>query len=138
MRQFIYPATIAVDTAGFHLVTFPDVPEAGTDLDGIGSTRALTDESGNVTDQYVYDAFGRLITQSGTTDNLYLFQGEQFDSNLDQYYLRARFYDLTTVENQNKAVVRLRSADRATHYPALSVPIEGKTDSYISEGAWKV
>ncbi len=31
MRQFIYPATIAVDTAGFHLVTFPDIPEAGTD-----------------------------------------------------------------------------------------------------------
>jgi antitoxin HicB len=31
MRRFIYPASIEVDTAGFHLVTFPDVPEAGTD-----------------------------------------------------------------------------------------------------------
>ncbi len=41
--------------------------------------------------------------------------------------------ELPSIENQNKAVVRLRSADRATHYPALSVPIEGKTDSYISE-----
>lgn len=31
MSKFIYPATIEVDMAGFHLVTFPDVPEAGTD-----------------------------------------------------------------------------------------------------------
>jgi antitoxin HicB len=33
MRPFVYPATIAVDTAGFYLVTFPDVPEAGTDAE---------------------------------------------------------------------------------------------------------
>lgn len=33
MRTFVYPATIAVDTAGFYLVTFPDVPEAGTDAE---------------------------------------------------------------------------------------------------------
>jgi antitoxin HicB len=31
MSPFSYPATVEVDTAGFHLVTFPDVPEAGTD-----------------------------------------------------------------------------------------------------------
>jgi antitoxin HicB len=29
--RFDYPATIAVDEAGFHLVTFPDFPEAATD-----------------------------------------------------------------------------------------------------------
>jgi antitoxin HicB len=31
MSSFRYPATVEVDTAGFYLVTFPDVPEAGTD-----------------------------------------------------------------------------------------------------------
>lgn len=31
MKNFRYPATVKVDRAGFHLVTFPDVPEAGTD-----------------------------------------------------------------------------------------------------------
>lgn len=31
MKIFSYPATVKVDRAGFHLVTFPDVPEAGTD-----------------------------------------------------------------------------------------------------------
>jgi hypothetical protein len=33
MSTFTYPATITVDTAGFSLVTFPDVPEAGTDAE---------------------------------------------------------------------------------------------------------
>lgn len=33
MSKFVYPATIEVDTAGFYLVTFPDVPEAGTDAE---------------------------------------------------------------------------------------------------------
>jgi antitoxin HicB len=31
MKNFRYPAIVKVDQAGFHLVTFPDVPEAGTD-----------------------------------------------------------------------------------------------------------
>ncbi len=33
MNTFIYPATIEVDSAGFYLVTFPDIPEAGTDAE---------------------------------------------------------------------------------------------------------
>ena len=31
MSSFRYPATVKKDHAGFYLVTFPDVPEAGTD-----------------------------------------------------------------------------------------------------------
>lgn len=33
MHAFCYPATVTVDAGGFHLVTFPDVPEAGTDAE---------------------------------------------------------------------------------------------------------
>ena len=33
MHAFCYPAAVTVDTAGFHIVTFPDVPEAGTDAE---------------------------------------------------------------------------------------------------------
>ncbi|MED5240103.1 MAG: polymorphic toxin-type HINT domain-containing protein [Pseudomonadota bacterium] len=61
--------------------------------DGLGSTRALTDSSGSVTDRYDYDAFGELRNQTGNTDNDYLYTGEQFDPNLGQYYLRARYYN---------------------------------------------
>ena len=61
--------------------------------DGLGSTRALSDSEGSITDTYDYDAFGETINQSGATENSYLYTGEQYDPNLDQYYLRARYYN---------------------------------------------
>ena len=62
-------------------------------VDGLGSTRALTDANGNVTDTYNYDAYGNLADATGNTVNHYLYTGEQYDSNLGNYYLRARYYD---------------------------------------------
>jgi RHS repeat-associated protein len=59
--------------------------------DGSGSVRYLTNAVGTVTDTYTYDAFGNLIATTGTTPNVYLFAGEQFDQNLGFYYLRARY-----------------------------------------------
>ncbi len=44
-------------------------------------------------DTGTYGAFGNLIGSTGSTNNSYGFAGEQFDSGLDQYYLRARYYD---------------------------------------------
>ncbi|WP_325315987.1 RHS repeat-associated core domain-containing protein [Microcoleus sp. PH2017_28_MFU_U_A] len=62
-------------------------------VDGLGSTRGLTNASGAVTDTYAYDAFGNSIASTGGTANNYLFAGEQFDPNLGDYYLRQRYYD---------------------------------------------
>ncbi|MDD2764572.1 MAG: Ig-like domain-containing protein [Opitutaceae bacterium] len=59
--------------------------------DGHGSVRELTDDSGAITDTYTYDAFGVLIARTGTTDNAYLYRGEQWDADLGLYYLRARY-----------------------------------------------
>ncbi|RLA08078.1 MAG: hypothetical protein DRQ54_04680, partial [Gammaproteobacteria bacterium] len=61
-------------------------------VDGIRSTRLLTNSSGVVTDRYGYDAFGELINSNGSTENSYLYTGEQFDPNSGFYYLRARYY----------------------------------------------
>jgi choice-of-anchor A domain-containing protein/RHS repeat-associated protein len=61
--------------------------------DGLGSTRALSDTIGALTDTYDYEAFGELLNQTGSTENSYLFTGEQFDAGLNQYYLRARYYN---------------------------------------------
>jgi RHS repeat-associated protein len=65
-------------------------------VDGLGSTRALTDLSGAVIDRYIYEAFGRILNQVGTSQNVYLFAGEQHDFNLELDYLRARYYDTKT------------------------------------------
>ncbi len=64
--------------------------------DGHGSVRALTDQTGAVTDTYDYDAFGNLIHSTGTTPNNYLFAGEQFDPDLNLYYNRARYLNTST------------------------------------------
>jgi len=61
--------------------------------DGLGSTRALSDSTGNVSDEYFYDAFGVELARTGSTVNDYLFTGEQYDAGLGNYYLRARYYD---------------------------------------------
>jgi len=61
--------------------------------DGLGSTRALSNTAAAITDTYAYNAYGQLIDQTGTTANDYLFTGEQFDAALNNYYLRARYYD---------------------------------------------
>jgi len=64
--------------------------------DGAGSVRQLTDSTGTVTDEYEYDAYGNSFTKSGTTPNNYLYRGEQYDSDLGLYYLRARYYNPAT------------------------------------------
>lgn len=61
--------------------------------DGLGSTRALTDANGTLTDAYTYEAFGQTVAQTGGTENQFLFAGEWFDESLGFYYLRARYYD---------------------------------------------
>jgi RHS repeat-associated protein len=56
----------------------------------------LTNASGTVTDTYEYDAFGNSFTVSGSTPNEFMYRGEQYDSDLGLYYLRARYYNLLT------------------------------------------
>ena len=63
--------------------------------DGLGSTRALTNSAGAVTDTYTYDAYGDLTGSTGTTTNEFLFAGYQFDRSLGQDYLRARYLNTT-------------------------------------------
>jgi RHS repeat-associated protein len=60
--------------------------------DGHGNVRLLTDATGAVTDRYDYDAFGTIISQAGSTPNVYLYSGEQLDPSAGLYYLRARYY----------------------------------------------
>ena len=78
-------------------------------IDGHGSVTALAENqetenqaSGNVqtynviTDTYVYDAYGNLLKQTGTTDNDYLYTGEQYNAATGLYYLRARYMNPET------------------------------------------
>jgi RHS repeat-associated protein len=64
--------------------------------DGHGNVRFLTSSAGAVGNTYQFDAFGMPIASAGTTANTYLYSGERFDSNLNLYHLRARYYNMLT------------------------------------------
>jgi len=66
------------------------------EYDGEGSVRQLTSSAGSPTDTYEYDAFGNELNHTGITSNNYLYRGEQYDSDLSLYYLRARYYNPLT------------------------------------------
>jgi RHS repeat-associated protein len=64
--------------------------------DGGGHVRALANEVGTLTDTYTFDAFGVLIAKTGSTENNYLYRGEQFDPDLHLYHQRARYLNTDT------------------------------------------
>jgi RHS repeat-associated protein len=100
-------AQVLVETTGSTIVTYgyghdlisQTRPGTGTrfyQYDGQLSTRQLTSTTGGVTDSYTYDAFGVLLSATGSTPNNYLYTGEQLDPNVGFYYLRARYYNQNT------------------------------------------
>jgi len=69
-------------------------------FDRAGSTLALTDSSGNVTDTYAYAPYGRLLAHLGQQDQPFTFIGRwgvrQEGSAGRHYQMRARYYDALT------------------------------------------
>jgi RHS repeat-associated protein len=69
--------------------------------DGHGSTSALTDNSGNVLEQYEYNAQGQfqITNSSGTVEaitqiaNDLLYTGRNYDYETGNYFYRARYYN---------------------------------------------
>jgi RHS repeat-associated protein len=67
--------------------------------DHLGSTRVVTGSSGTVQASYAYDAYGNLLSTTGSlTNQPYRFAGQYQDSESGFYYLRARYYDPTTAQ----------------------------------------
>jgi RHS repeat-associated protein len=60
-----------------------------------GSTVAITNANGKVTDRYQYSAYGEILSSSGNTDTPFLYNGRDgvmTDTN-GLYYMRARYYN---------------------------------------------
>ena len=45
---------------------------------------------------YDYDAWGNAVNTAGSTPNVYLYGGDQYDTDLGLYYLRARYFNPLT------------------------------------------
>jgi len=67
-------------------------------FDRTGSTLALTDGSGAVTDAYAYDPYGKLLAHTGTSTQPFTFVGQwgvRHEAGT-LYQMRARYYDAGT------------------------------------------
>ena len=70
-------------------------------INDIGSITAITDANGNIIERVYYDIYGMptfkdasgsVIPKSSIGNNI-LFQGREYDTELNLYYFRARYYD---------------------------------------------
>ena len=61
--------------------------------DHLGSTRLMTDESGQSIKRYEYAAFGETLSSSGTANNEHGFTGHISDAESGLVYMVARYYD---------------------------------------------
>ena len=57
------------------------------------STALITDDAGQIQNQYRYDAFGNDIGGSEKISNRIRYTGQQYDGLTQQIYLRARYYN---------------------------------------------
>lgn len=69
-------------------------------VDPLGSVRKISDDAGNVVEQYEYDAYGQVRFYDGvsqgldasTIGNPFLFTGREYDKELGRYHNRARSF----------------------------------------------
>lgn len=92
----------------------PSSSQAFYHADGLGSVRALSNETGQQTDSYSYDVFGTLRNHTGFTDSTFGFTGEQHDDEVGLIFLRARYYD--------SEIGRLSSSDP---FPSFEISSQG-------------
>ena len=82
---------------GMGLISREEVPGGAVSIyhyDSLGSTVALTDISGAITDKYAYDPYGRIVGQEGATPNPFTYNGRDgvvYDGN-SLYFMRTRYY----------------------------------------------
>ncbi|MFC1439658.1 RHS repeat-associated core domain-containing protein [Streptacidiphilus sp. N1-10] len=66
--------------------------------DATGSTRALLDTDGSIGATYAYDAYGNMLSRTGTDQTPLLYGGGYTDSETGLIYLQARYYDSVTAQ----------------------------------------
>jgi len=64
--------------------------------DGLGSITSLSSSTGAVTDSFVYDSFGNVISSTGSFSQPFRYTGREWDADTGLYYYRARYYDPNT------------------------------------------
>ncbi len=124
--QFVYgPNGVPIEQISSGTVTF-------LHQDQLGSTRLLTDASGNVAGTYTYGAYGSVTSHTGAASSALEFAGQYWDFETGLYYLRARYYDPATgqfVSRDPIAAISRQPYAFASDTPLNSTDLSG-LDSY--------
>ena len=64
--------------------------------DGRGSVSEVTGSNGAIWASYRYNAYGEMTSGKPQYNNVYVYNGESYNPNLDGLYLRARYYSVST------------------------------------------
>jgi RHS repeat-associated protein len=91
-------------------------------FNGLGSVVALSDTDGGIVERYSYDVFGEPNRASGIS-NPYFFTGRRLDTETDNYYYRARYY--------NPEIGRFLSADPVTMFLQLTLTKKMSTEAIL-------
>jgi RHS repeat-associated protein len=110
-----------------------------------GSTVAITDSGGNITDSYAYDPFGTLINSAGSTANPFKYVGRYgvMDEGNGLAYIRARHYSPDLGRFVAKDPVTGKDGDSqslnryiyALNNPMSYVDVNGETPLLLTAGA---
>jgi RHS repeat-associated protein len=104
--------------------------------DQLGSTRALTDNTGTVQATWTYDAYGAVTSSSGSVTMPLQYAGQYTDSESGLQYLRARYYDPTT--GQFLTQDPMAAATRSPYGYASYDPVDGTDPSGLDDCGWNV
>ena len=113
-------------------------------FDSRGSTVALTDAAGQITDSYAYDPFGTPTAASGATDNRFRYLGRHgiVDEENGLNYIRARYYSARRGRFMTKDPTTGKDGDSqslnryiyALNNPVRLVDISGLSSQEASRG----
>jgi RHS repeat-associated protein len=102
--------------------------------DGLGSVRALTDGSGNLTQTFATDEFGNPTLTQGSATEPFRYTGQQRDSETGFYDLRARYYwpsigrfiTRDSVTGHMESPLRLNRYSYVVNNPSTATDPDGK------------
>jgi len=101
--------------------------------DDLSSVIALTDDSQTIVASYIYDAFGNILSETGTAENEILFASRWYDKDLKLYYFRARWYDPQTGRFTNEDPLGINDLETNLYIYVLNNPINHRDISGLRD-----
>ncbi len=119
-----------------------DAATAFHHFDALGNTAHVTDDTGAVTDDFRYEAFGKTASATGSTATPYQWIGEQgyrHDETTDSYNIRSRDYTPDTQAFPSPDPLGLASGDSNFYRYVANDPVNrtdpsGLAEAYMGNG----